>query len=296
MYAADYSNPWVQDVLDVRRRWRASACALVAVCFSMAVLFGFRTWGDGLVAAMAAVFGRLPGSWPDTLTFGALQCLIFGLFLIFAVAATRVERRRLWRRQAGAPTALAAGLAIGAGGFCAAVALAALAGAVTAGPPPAAPAAFVPMLFGLAVVALQSVAEETFFRGWLQPLLCADWGVRLGLPITSALFGGLHVIAGAHGPLAVMNLFLGGLLFGLLALRSGGLWAPAAAHFAWNWAEAGGLGLAENPSGSLVNLKLVGDPLWNGGADTMNGSLATTVVLLVMVAAAMLWKSKATPA
>jgi membrane protease YdiL (CAAX protease family) len=173
----------------------------------------------------------------------------------------------------------------------AAVAVAAAAGAIATGAAPAASPPSGAIVFGLVVVAIQSISEEAFFRGWLQPILCADWGVRVGLLVTSAMFGGLHIIAGAHGPLAVVNLFLGGLLFGLLALRTGSLVVPAAAHFAWNWTESGVLGLAEDPSGSLINLKLTGQPLWNGGADTMNGSLATSLVLTALVVAAFLWKS-----
>src|SRR5207302_4511959 len=123
------------------------------------------------------------------------------------------------------------------------------------------------ILVGLSIVAVQSIAEEAFFRGWLQPILCKDWGVRTGLIVTSALFGALHVIAGAHGPLAVANLFLGGMLFGVLALGTGNLLAPAAAHFAWNWTESGVLGLTPDPGGSLFNLKLIGAQIWNGGAD-----------------------------
>jgi membrane protease YdiL (CAAX protease family) len=131
-------------------------------------------------------------------------------------------------------------------------------------------------------VAFQSTAEEVFFRGWLQPLLCARWGPWFGLATTAALFGALHLIAGVHGPLAVANVFLAGLLFGLLALRSGGILAPLAAHFAWNWTESGLLGLAPAPMDSLFHLRLGGAALWSGGADAMDGSLGPTLVLLVL--------------
>ena len=84
-------------------------------------------------------------------------------------------------------------------------------------------------------------------------------------------------IAGAHGALAVANLFLGGVLFGLLAIRTGNLYAAAAAHFAWNWTESGVFGLSEQPTGSLFRFAFTGTPLWNGGADAMNGSLAMSL-------------------
>ncbi len=295
MYAADKDNPWLRDVPVSPSRWRAGAVALVASVFAITVLFTFRAAAAGLQQAIAAALKSLPGMWPDVLTSGALQCLIFGLFLGAAMVGTGLERRRPWRGEPGGPVSLAMGLIIGAVGFGAAVAIAAVAGAVTSGPPPAIPSPVGGLLFGLGVVAVQSVAEEAFFRGWVQPVLCADWGPWVGLIVTSALFGGLHIIAGAHGPVAVLNLFLGGVLFGLLALRTGNLWAAAGAHFAWNWTESGFLGLAYDPSGSVLNLSLTGTPLWNGGEDTMNGSLATTIVLIALVGATSLWKTNRQP-
>ena len=83
--------------------------------------------------------------------------------------------------------------------------------------------------------------------------------------------------------MAFLNLFLAGMFLGLLALRTGGLVAPCAAHFAWNWCESNLFGSDPNPGsglfGAFFDLDLRGPALWSGGDDTMNGSLATTLVL-----------------
>jgi hypothetical protein len=254
---------------------------LAAVVFSVAVLMIFKSQAPSLAAVIGVVVGGLPAPWPDVLTSGALQAMVFGLFLVAAMIATGFEGRRLWRAGAEPLTDPVMGLACGSAGFCTAVLIAFVAGSVTTGPPLPSPVGA--LALGAALVIIQSVAEEAFFRGWLQPVLCASWGPWAGLLLTSAAFAALHIIAGAHGALAVINLFLGGMLFGLLALRTGGLLAPAAAHFAWNWSESGVLGLSPDPSGSLLTLRLSGAQLWSGGADTMNGSLATTLVLSVLV-------------
>jgi membrane protease YdiL (CAAX protease family) len=291
MYAANRENPWVADVAAAPWRWRGWSASLAASVFAVLVLQFFRTrqLSGPLQQAIADAVAKAPGAWADILDFGALQFLIFGLFLIAAMVGTGVEGRRPWRRGAGAGgvKSLAGGLALGFCGFCAAVAIAAAAGAVVPGPEGSAPLGAV--AFGAAVVILQAFSEEAFFRGWLQPVLCSDWGGWVGLIVTSALFAALHVIAGVQHPLtpegalAVTNLFLGGMVFGLLALRTGNLLAPTAAHFAWNWTESGVLGLNEDPTGSLFNLKFAGARLWNGGAETMNGSLATALVLVALV-------------
>lgn len=282
MSVFDGENPWLADARRAPRRWPAWLAALAGAAFAAAVLIVFKMWGGGLMDSLAAGFRHMPGVWGDALAYGAVQCLIFGCFLGAAQIAMTVEGRALWRRgRTRRITALASGLVIGAAGYAVTVGLADLAGAIT-------PSAFThisvgAVLFGAALVAIQSIAEEAFFRGWLQPILCVSWGPLAGVTVTSMLFAGLHIVAGAHGVLAVANLFLGGVLFGLLALRTGNLFAAAAAHFAWNWTESCLFGLSEQPTGSLLRFSFTGSPLWNGGADEMNGSLATSIVLVALV-------------
>jgi uncharacterized protein len=290
MYSADRDNPWIRDVLDARRRWRGWAAVAATGVFSVTVLQTFAAVGPDVVVDLGAAFGRYPPPWPDLLASGALQALIFGLFLLAAFVGCAFEERRPWRHAGGSLEWIAGGVIIGVLGFCAAAGLAAWKGAIVPGLPPSSPPAIPPLAFGAAIVAVQALAEEAFFRGWLQPILCAAWTVRPGVVATAVLFAALHVIAGVQGPLngsgglAVANLFLGGLLFGLLAIRSGNLFAPAAAHFAWNWTESGVMGLNHDPSGSVLSLAFAGAPMWNGGPDTMNGSVATTIVLMALVA------------
>jgi uncharacterized protein len=65
---------------------------------------------------------------------------------------------------------------------------------------------------------LAGIPEEILFRGALQPVF--------GLVITAAVFGALHAMTAAYFVYALVA----GLLLGELAIWSGGLWAPIAAH------------------------------------------------------------------
>jgi membrane protease YdiL (CAAX protease family) len=283
MFAADFDNPWIVDVREARRRPSAIATALAGAAFAGALLVASVTWGGAAMGRIVGAMGDLPQTWRDILGLAILDIVVFGALMAVALIAVHREGRPMWRREVYGMGALLGGLAFGFGGFCASTALASLAGAVSVGGGQPFSTPIAPLLLGLLLTAFQSVSEETYFRGWLQPVLCSSWGPWLGLTATSILFAGLHMIAGAHGVLAVFNLLLGGLLFGLLALRSGGLVAPAAAHFAWNWTESGVLGLDTGPTGRLFDLRLHGQVLWSGGADTMNGSLAMTIVLVALV-------------
>jgi len=289
VFGVNYDNPWIVDVERARRRASAWAVAVVAMTWAVLVLIASRNLAPALAAAVGTALQRTADPWPAIGSQSARRALVFVSLMAVAVAGGWIEGRSPWRTGARPVLASLFGLGLGAGGLCACVAIAALAGAVTGG----AEAPFTASLAGLTVgvcgVAFQTATEEVYFRGWLQPLCCARWGPWLGVAVTAALFTLLHLIGGARSLLALANLFLGGMMFGLLALRSGGLWAPWAAHFAWNWTESGGLGLDPNPgvptTGSLIDLDLTGPALWSGGPDALDGSLATVIALVLIVTA-----------
>lgn len=210
--------------------------------------------------------------------------IIFGLLLAGGLAggaACGFNAARLGPRPG---LRLAEGGAIGLVGFLVATAFAAVAGILhrldggtSAG------------LFAgaTALVLLQSGSEEIFFRGWLQPVLVRSWG-GWGIVATAVAFAALHLVGGAKAGVTLLNLFLGGLLFGLLAARSGGLAAAIAAHFSWNWAEQLLFGLDPNPGigsfGSILNLELVGSSWWGGSDEGLNASIAMTFALAMLLA------------
>lgn len=178
-----------------------------------------------------------------------------------------------------------AGFGFGAGGLLATLGLSALNGGLVAGSGSQAGAGL--LLLGLAMTLFQTLSEELLFRGWLQPALIRQTGPLAGVLIAAILFGSYHILGGARGAIAIVNLILGGLLFGLLALRSGSVVAPLGAHFAWNAIEDLGFGLVPNPGvgslGALWDKDLMGSPLWGGVEDGLNASLGTTFVLIALI-------------
>lgn len=140
---------------------------------------------------------------------------------------------------------------------------------------------------GTLLVLIQVGAEEIFFRGWLQGVLVDGWGAVVGIGVTALSFAALHLMGGAMHPVSFVNLALGGVLFGVLAWRSGGIAGALGAHFAWNWSEAMVVGLFPNPGigsfGSLVDLELAGSGWWGGSEEGLNASLGMTAVLLALL-------------
>jgi membrane protease YdiL (CAAX protease family) len=73
---------------------------------------------------------------------------------------------------------------------------------------------------------LASLAEELFFRGFLQTVFCQRLGDIKGIVLASLFFMFSHLM-----PWGFPDKFLGGLFLGFLYLRTGTLWAPIFAHF-----------------------------------------------------------------
>jgi uncharacterized protein len=248
----------------------------------------------GLAVAAAAILlapqmaGMLPIESPLVLN-AAFYGLIFGPMAIAALAGgwlTGMLPSAGAQPLRWAPVSLVGGAA----GLIAAACYAWLAGSAvpgSAGPGAGGALQMGAFLAGIVIIAGQVAAEELFFRGWMQPLLARHAGPVAALIVAAIAFAGFHMLGGSRAPLTLLNLLLGGVWFGLLGWRSGGLIAPVAAHFGWNAAEQLGMGLDPNPGigdfGALLDWDLTGIALWGGTAEGLNASLAMTFVLAALL-------------
>lgn len=73
------------------------------------------------------------------------------------------------------------------------------------------------------------IVEEIFYRGLVQPALIRSFGVPAGIAVASLIFGAVHMSLIELFPLSVV-----GLVFGILAHRTGRLAAPIIAHMTFN--------------------------------------------------------------
>lgn len=243
--------------------------------------------GAAVVSAamlLAPVLGAMLGDWSPAGQESLFSGVLYGVLALIAVLGRRLAG--LPDSTASSPVArwVALGAAIGIGGLMLALGDATLAGTVARGP---SGGSIGTLLLGTLVVAGQSASEEVFFRGWLQPVLARSWHIAAAIGVTAVAFAALHIAGGARTPLTLVNLLLGGVLFGLLAWRSGGLAAPIAAHAGWNWSEGIVFGLDPNPGtggfGALHDLDMTGAARWGGSAEGLNASIAMTMVLVALI-------------
>jgi membrane protease YdiL (CAAX protease family) len=263
---------------------------LIAAAALLAVLLG--TGGGPLL--YGALSGALPNA--ETVQRSVLFLLVMAPLYLAAVVMLLLLKEPAPAAALGPGPGLAFGALSGTLGFGTAIGLASLLGALAFGAPPP-PIQVLDFAVGVLLMAFQVFGEELFFRGWLQRALDGRVGPAISLGVASLAFGAAHAIGRHLGVIALVNDALAGVAFGLLYRRSGSLWAPVAAHFAWDALEQCVAGLTPNPGidplGSLFNLELMGPDWLAGGMDELNGSLACTLGLVLMILAAFYWRKPA---
>ena len=270
----------------MRRAWLAGAGALAGLMLAAVWL----VWGPAWVAGRV---GDDPGAVGELL----FSAGVFTPLLLLGIAGGAATRITAWRPGARPWRALAIGAALGLGGLLAAAGLSMAAGTLIwrqLGPANAV------LLLGVITIMWQVGAEELLFRGWLQPLLARAIGLPAALVTIAAAFAALHLLAGAgSGWLTLLNMMGGGLLFGTLAARNGGIAGAIGAHGAWNLGEQLLLGIDPNAGavgsfGTLFDFDLDGASAWGGSAAGLNASWAMLIALAALVAPLLLrWRAAA---
>ena len=248
----------------------------------------------GLFAALFAVYGPVRDAISERITVDSLitgnvlfYTILFVPLIVLSLLLGLLGRHRVLRAGQNPFRWIPVGLLIGSGGLATCVFYAWLNGGLIR--VAIEPQAQNYLLLSTAIVLLGVTAEELLFRGWLlsalQDMLGSSWAILL----SAFAFSGFHWWAGGAEAdvVSLANLMVGGLWFGLLAVRSKGILAPMAAHFAWNASESIVFGLDPNPGvddlGALANFDLVGMPMWGGTAEGLNASIAMTLVLAALV-------------
>lgn len=134
---------------------------------------------------------------------------------------------------------------------------------------------------------IQGATEEIVTRGWLMNILGARYNIGIGLFISSTLFGLLHLTNPNVSFIAVINIVLVGIFYGLYVIKTNDLWTVCGMHSAWNFAQGNLFGFEVSginvEVSSLIDLNLVGNRFISGGIFGPEAGLSATVVLLLSI-------------
>ncbi|PAB61063.1 CPBP family intramembrane glutamic endopeptidase [Anaeromicrobium sediminis] len=132
---------------------------------------------------------------------------------------------------------------------------------------------------------VQSATEEILTRGWLMNIIGARYSAGLGLIVSSMLFSLAHFFNPNVNMIALMNIVLVGLLFGLYVIKYKELWGACGIHASWNWAQGNiyGFEVSGNQvdTGTLFKLESVGSNWITGGSFGPEAGIVSTLILMV---------------
>ena len=149
-------------------------------------------------------------------------------------------------------------------------------------------------LFALVSIAIQSAAEELYFRGFLYERLHKRYPLWVAVLVNGIFFGVAHLIETDASVLSVVEIAVCGVSFALLRWYAGNIWTVIGVHTAWNFTQNFLFGLPNSgivPEVSLFHLgastdafNLFFDPCFGveGGLPSLcvNALLAAVCLLL----------------
>lgn len=149
---------------------------------------------------------------------------------------------------------------------------------------------FAPLILALYLFAflIQGASEEILVRGYFMTSLTNNTGAGSAVICSSLLFAAMHSGNVGASFLGLFNIFLFGLLLGLITFRTGSLFLPMALHGIWNFAEGNIFGMAVSgirPRHSILLSALTeGRVTTNGGDFGPEGGAAATIALVIALA------------
>ena len=261
----------------------------IIVCLLWVMLF---LGGGEVIGLVFAGFTRkIIGNNPAVLL---LNDLVFGFVFITLLVFARVKFREkreissIGLKKEGFIKKYLIGFGIGILMFSIVVLLLSISGHIIVDRNPVNPSGIL-ALSGVLIVLpgwmIQSATEEILSRGWFMNILSARYNVAVGLIVSSAFFGLIHLGNPNASILAILNIFLVGIFLGLYVIKTNDLWGVCGLHAAWNWTQGNIFGFEVSgqkvASGSLMSLKLTGAEWVTGGGFGPEAGMVAALVLSI---------------
>ncbi|SHH94806.1 CPBP family intramembrane glutamic endopeptidase [Clostridium grantii] len=139
------------------------------------------------------------------------------------------------------------------------------------------------IIIDLFLFILVGINEEFFARGYCMTVLKQTKNKWVIILVPALIFSGMHLLNPNKSYLGLANIFLVGILFAIMFLKSGNLWMPIGYHITWNYFQGTIYGM--NVSGldihGIYSTKVLSPNIMNGGAFGPEGGLIATAVIIL---------------
>lgn len=142
-------------------------------------------------------------------------------------------------------------------------------------------------LWGIALYIVVALNEEIMCRGYVQTTLNQMRMPWVAAIITSAMFSALHLGNPNVKTIGLFNIFLVGLLFSYMYIKTKSLWMPIGYHFTWNYFQGNVFGFpvsGTTQSKGFYNIAAVKENILTGGSFGPEAGILTTLVIVIGVA------------
>lgn len=136
---------------------------------------------------------------------------------------------------------------------------------------------------------IQTGTEEVLARGWLLSSLGAKYNILIASILSSIFFSFLHILNPGITILAILNIFLVGIVFVMMSLYHNNIWLACGVHFTWNLFQGNVFGcpVSGNVIGnaSILSTKLIGNETITGGNFGPEAGIVSTAIIVVTIIA-----------
>ena len=141
----------------------------------------------------------------------------------------------------------------------------------------------VALLEGLILFIFVGFGEEILGRAYIMSVLKQTRNKWFVLIISSVIFAILHLGNNGISILAFINLFLVGLLFGYMFMKSKNIWMPIGYHITWNYFQGyiWGFQVSGITTSGLYKIENINNNIINGGLFGPEGGLIVTIVTCI---------------
>ena len=136
------------------------------------------------------------------------------------------------------------------------------------------------LLYGLIAFIFVGFGEEILSRGYIMSVLKQTRNKWLILIGPALIFAALHLGNNGIDMLSFINLFLVGVLFAYMFMKSKNIWMPIGYHITWNYFQGyiWGFGVSGISVNGLYKVENLTNNIINGGAFGPEGGIVVTIV------------------
>jgi membrane protease YdiL (CAAX protease family) len=140
--------------------------------------------------------------------------------------------------------------------------------------------------FYFAVYLLFAMIEEVINRGYLFQTLCEGIGKVGTAVIISLIFSMVHIFNPDFSVLAGIFLFIHGLMYAVVYIKTCSLWTPIGLHMAWNFTQGPVAGMrvsGTSVESSFFSTELRGPDMLTGGSFGIEGGLVAIIISAIIL-------------